>query len=772
MPMNELLYGRNDEPNIVAIETLPGKENVVQVFVRGETLDSYYDTYKPFAYTTSDEPAIRDINTNIEFTPLWGNNFYDILLECDNIKTLRWFARNANNVVLPMTQAQYLMITGKTLFKNMSFDDPVRLYLDIEVVTKEGYEFPNSNRPEDTIVIISMIDNRGNSWVLHGEDEKTLLKEFITTFREIDPDIIIGHNIFNFDLPYLADRFIRHRMDFALGRNGGEPTFFDTVIKFAEKSKAYTNCHIYGRAVLDTMFMAQSYDVIKRELPGYGLKEVTKFLGKAKDARVYVEGSAITFYWFNRRQELLDYALDDVEETRVLDEAFGQSTFFQTQLVPLGLQDTARYGTGTKIELMFGREYHHQKCSYPKADPKREFGGGLAGAPVKGLINKRCVYADVGSLYPTMGELLGISPKKDILGIYKPMNSELKKLRMVFKKEAQNLNKAGDPRAEQAKAKESLVKILLNTLAYGWVGWEYSDFNDYDEAERITINGQKVLLEMVKSGESVGGIVVKMDTDGALFAMPDGMKADDFIQQLNVDVKAWVKERYGNEHLMSIGNDGEYEKVLVIDKKAYVLYDGEKITMKGSTLRNRRLEPFCLKFLRESIEAYIHTTDIDVVLEIYNNYKDLVVKGNLTLAEIAKKESLNKSLEEYKNHIAGKRCNNSAVYEVALTQNRRYEKGDSLSYYISTPEMVETMIRKKPEMRAATTKIFQLAKSVKEYGGDYWTEYYLKRLNASAKKLAVFLPPDEFTQKFGIKLTKKELLKLQDEADDEDDDGE
>ena len=46
---------------------------------------------------------------------------------------------------------------------------------------------------------------------------------FGEALREIDPDIIEGHNVFNFDLPYLIARAERHGVPLRWGRDGSTP---------------------------------------------------------------------------------------------------------------------------------------------------------------------------------------------------------------------------------------------------------------------------------------------------------------------------------------------------------------------------------------------------------------------------------------------------------------------------------------------------------------------------------------------------------------------
>ncbi|MGO8190090.1 3'-5' exonuclease, partial [Rhizobium leguminosarum] len=64
--------------------------------------------------------------------------------------------------------------------------------------------------------------------------EEEVLRETVCLVRERDPDVLEGHNLYGFDLPYLMARCKRHRVPFALGRDGTEPRAFPSSIRFAE----------------------------------------------------------------------------------------------------------------------------------------------------------------------------------------------------------------------------------------------------------------------------------------------------------------------------------------------------------------------------------------------------------------------------------------------------------------------------------------------------------------------------------------------------------
>lgn len=395
----ELLYGHGVKENIVATEVVKDKSNIVEVFYRdGDEVWSEYITYKPFLYLNDEDSIFDELYEDTEVEKLLGSLHYNRILHFgDNADYMWWIKKNADDAFAPFTQSQWMIQSGQTQFKGMDFDDPLRMYCDIEVVTKKGYDFPNSSRDEDKITIISMWTNRGDAFILalnedgqtpRGEDvyrcksEKVLLEKWVRVVRNVDPDIMVWHNV-NFDMPYIRDRAQMLGVDLKLGRNGSEPNSFMTTIKFAEKSDDYENFQIYGRHILDTLFMAKSFDFIARTLDNYRLKYCADFLGGIGGDRTYIKGDEIADVWrgehgTHTRGDLIKYALDDVKETQLLDREWGRSIFQSTKMLPLPMQDVARYGTGNKFDLLMERQYYKYNWSLPKADEREDFGGGYA----------------------------------------------------------------------------------------------------------------------------------------------------------------------------------------------------------------------------------------------------------------------------------------------------------------------------------------------------------------------------------------------------------
>jgi len=556
-----ILWGRGTTKNIVAVETLPNQQNIAQVYrrVEGKVVHEAHP-YLPFLFVDSEDPNLKKFD-NYESIKLFGSNPLNLLVQDTNYGLIRAMSNHTRSYH-PLLQSQWMLRTGETLFTGMEFDDPLRLYIDIEVYTSPGYDFPNSDRPNDKVTMVSLLTNRGQGKVMVLNDdgnspqmdnvtlydsEKELLEALVVGIRKLDPDILLTHNGFSFDLPYLRDRMQMHDVKFGIGRNGSEPRTFTTSIKFAEKSDEYTNFHVYGRHVIDTYFLAKQFDSIARVLPSYSLKECAKFLGTVDD-RTYIEGNEIASVWdgshdTHTREDLIRYALDDVKETRILDKAWGNAKFQMTKAIPLPFQDVSRYGTGTLIDLLFTRYYLENLWSWPVPDPERKFGGGYAQTFVYGHIDEPLVYADFGSLYPTLAQVLNIQPKKDELKLFQDLITLLKAERYVYK----NLSKDGETETirNDAKAVDGSVKVLLNTASYGWIGWSFGAFNDYDEAERITIWGQKSIKRMNYEAEKLNGRVIRSDTDGSLIVVPEQFRGEDkeleFIGLLEDKVNEWLR---------------------------------------------------------------------------------------------------------------------------------------------------------------------------------------------------------------------------------------
>ncbi|MEO0741434.1 MAG: DNA polymerase domain-containing protein [Bacteroidota bacterium] len=653
----------------------------------------------------------------------------------------------------------YLMQTGRTLFKGMAFEHIHRLQLDIEVYAPDG--FPQPERPEHAVIIVALSDNQGWSRLLHARDssEKALLEETVRVIQERDPDVIEGHNIYGFDFDYLRKRCSLHGVPFAIGRDGSVPRQFPSSMRFAERMVDFPALDIAGRHVVDTLFQVMSFDVFKRDLPGYGLKVAAKYFGFADETRTYVEGSDIARVWDEDPARLLDYALDDVVETERLARHLSGSTFYLTQMVPMPYGQTARTGPASKIEALFVREYLRQRQALPRAAWGSQTIGGYTDVFVTGVVGP-VVYADVESLYPSIMLQYDVRPKDDALGVFPDLLRKLTDLRFDTKAAMKATNDAG-ARAE-LDARQTAFKNIINSF-YGNLAFSLALFNDFAEADRVAATGQDLLRQIIRLVRADGGTIIEVDTDGVLFIPPDGLRGD-------TEERAYVRtlsERMPEG--IRIGFDGRFQKMLSYKKKNYALlgYDG-RIKFKGSSLVSRSTECFGRRFVREAVRLLLNE-DIQGLHDLYLAQRDRILAHdwNDGVADFQRTETLKNTVEAYEADVQAGRRTRTASYELAKQRAAQTgqlpRKGDRMSYYLAGPG---------PAFEAA-----RLADAWDPAAPDEHTPYYLDRLDQVAAKFVpffetehqhrlVFSPEDLFGfDAAGIRLARTERA-LEDVEDD------
>ena len=216
---NPVLFGSDPAEGIVAVE--PIGEDAVRLFLRSEDRLEFCDEpFTPFILL-EDEKLLQDFKKPCEFEPLSSTNEYKFLalfeswLDCTKARThlskktrISPSSPEAPYLFLSDPTHQFLLLTGKTLFKGLAFKDLHRLALDIETATAPGYAFSNPSRQEDRILSVALMDNRGNEEVLFATEyaEREMLEALGARIQSLDPDVLEGHNLFNFDLEYIVTR--------------------------------------------------------------------------------------------------------------------------------------------------------------------------------------------------------------------------------------------------------------------------------------------------------------------------------------------------------------------------------------------------------------------------------------------------------------------------------------------------------------------------------------------------------------------------------------
>src|SRR3989338_2651994 len=600
---NEILFGHDSTPFITAVEF--DGENVVDIFFRnGNEVTSKKESFKPFIFL-EDTIYMDGWSGTYEAKRLKGGAYYKYLVLTESWSDLQRLLKHFKKVTGATSASlsapffylndpvhQYLLFSGRTLFKEMSFGDLLRLQVDIETYCAEGYEFSNPYRDEDRITVISLSDSDGWEYAISGReyDEQEMLEIMVEQINLRAPDVIEGHNIFNFDLTYIEARSRRYKVPLAIGRNKQIIKSHPSRLNIAERTISYKKYEVYGRHIVDTYLLAQMYDVTARNLESYGLKNVAKYFNVASSERVYIKPEKINWYYDNKPDELLKYGMDDVRETRAISEIFSQSFYYQTRIFPYSFQNTVIRGNATKIDSLFIREYINSNHSIPRTPQAREYSGGYTDMFYQGVVN-RILYCDVQSLYPSIMLTFNYFPKDDVLNIFRSLLGDLKDFRMKAKEMVSVANSKSEKMYFDAL--QATFKILINSF-YCYLGFAYGHFSDFDEANKVTAKGRSIIKSMVEWLEGNDCKVIEIDTDGIYFVPSDNIK--------NKRDEEGLIDELSNVLPVGINLElaGRYKAMFSYKIKNYVLlgYD-DKMIIKGSGLRSRGLELVQRKFMEE-----------------------------------------------------------------------------------------------------------------------------------------------------------------------------
>jgi DNA polymerase I len=594
----ELLFGHDPLPGIVAVERLGSHQ--VRVYRRrdGDVI-AEEDVLRPWLLAERAEPwhgrrAVASVET------LAGNHALRYLVEFADWPGLLDAAQGAQEAGervfrLRSPVEQYLVRTGRTLFKDMVFAEPRRLQIDIETTGLDARD------PRNQVIIIAVKagdDVEELYWL--EESEAELLARVSERLIALDPDIIEGHNLFNFDLPFLVARAERLGVPLRWGRDGSPVRIGTGAARFkaGPLTMPYTPAYVHGRHIIDTYQQIQRYD-IGGHLSSYGLKQAVADLGLTRADREFVPGADIAEVWRRDRDRLLRYALDDVRDVEVLSNLATPTEFYQTQILPRPYQAVATGGPGEKLNDLMLRAYLMHGHSIPTAQPSRGYPGGYAELLATGVF-RPVVKCDVESLYPSIMLTEGITSSRDTLGAYLPMLADLTRRRLAAKRESRRAVQAGQE-AERAmwEGMQGSFKVLINSF-YGYLGYAGGLFNDFDAAERVTLAGQRIVKQVVGNLQAHGATPIEVDTDGVYFVPPVDVDVPAAEEQFISEVASGLPDG------IRLSHDGRYAGMLSLRLKTYALlsHDGT-MTLKGSALRNRRMEPVLRRFLIDAARRFL-----------------------------------------------------------------------------------------------------------------------------------------------------------------------
>ena len=711
---NTMLFGADPTPRIVAIEL--GETGTVKVYRRekdGSTVVEV-EPFHPFVWADSDV-----VDLGIEAEKLAGDLKYGWRVTVDSWKeliALRNGLKNAGRDFFAFTDPvqHYLTATGRTLFKDLPFEELKRMQIEV---------LSFSDDSDDHLMSIALADNSGWEDVLIvdpkdvEESERSVLKKLTSLIKERDPDVIEGHNLFRFHLPYLVARATKTKTKLDWARSGGFLRSRPSRLQIAEKTIDYPKFTIDGRHFVDTFLLAQFYDVGMRTLSGFERADVARHFGFCdREELSALTGKELQRAYIGNDERFRQRALCAVREARAVAELLSPSYFIQAQIFPYNYQDAIVRGNATRINALFLREYFRQRHSIPEMPIVRGFEGGYTDIFFTGVA-RNVWHCDVASLYPSIMLQFDCFPQTDQLQIFRHLLTDLRTFRLEAKA---NMRAEKNPAKQRHfHALQNTFKILINSF-YGYLGFAQGHFADFDAAARVTQIGRDLLKKMIDWLNGQDAQVIEVDTDGIYFVPPDKIDIDELRKRLAKELPPGIEVEF----------DEQFDAMFSYKAKNYALLTSDaEVIIKGGALKSRGLEKFQRVFLEEMIKLIMEGKP-EAIVDLRDEFERKIRDREWNIDMLMKTDTLQDSLDKYRAKIAGSARNRAAAYELALASGRNYRPGEQISYYVkATPKKV-------PAYEAA-----KLASDFDPQNRDENVDYYVAKLDELVKKFAAIKQP-------------------------------
>uniref|UniRef100_A0A2P2I4Q3 DNA polymerase n=1 Tax=Hirondellea gigas TaxID=1518452 RepID=A0A2P2I4Q3_9CRUS len=530
--------------------------------------------------------------------------------------------------------------------------------------------------------------------VLSFDDEKKMLEAWAAFVRKVDPDLITGYNINNFDFPYLIDR-ARHLKSQSfphLGRIVSKKSEVKTSILQSKQMGKRENksVNIEGRTQFDLILvLLRDY-----KLRSYTLNAVSyHFLQEQKED---VHHSIITDLQNGNeqtRRRLAVYCLKDAYlPLRLLDKLMCVINYMEmARVTGVPLSYLLTRGQQIKVMSQLLRKAMEQDMVIPvhRGAGGEEFEGATVIDPKRGYYDTPITTLDFSSLYPSImmahnlcytslisspqhAQTLGLSSEdyiKTPSGNYfvkthkrKGILPEiLEHLLSARKKAKDDLKNETDPlRKKVLDGRQLALKISANSV-YGFTGAQVGMLPCLEISQSTTAFGRAMIAftkdevekkYTVENGYAFNAEIVYGDTDSVMIKFGVATVAE--AMELGREAAAFVSQKFVKPIKL------EFEKVyfpyLLINKKRYAglyftrpdVYD--KMDCKGIETVRRDNSPIVANLINNCLRKILIDRDPkgaveyakQIISDLLCNRVDisqLVITKELTKTEYTAKQA-------------------------------------------------------------------------------------------------------------------------------------
>ncbi len=520
---------------------------------------------------------------------------------------------------------------------------------------------------------VFMVTAHKLSHVVSCKNELECLEKFKAELIKLDPDIITGWNLINFDLVYLKSLFNKYKIPLDLGRDN-ENLRLRIESGFFRKSSADAT----GRQIIDALssirdpFIQEAPTIKNAEFESYTLEDVSQAilnsgkLIKGKFRHEEIE-SLYKKNTVENHQKLADYNLKDcelvyeiLEKTKMIDLAIERSLL-------TGLSLDRITGSIAAFDSLYIRKARSRNLVCPTThfgNKEERITGGFVQSLNPGLYNNVLIL-DFKSLYPSIIKTFNIDPasfleNKEKNSIESPNKAYFKNTSGILPEIIAVLHEAREKaKKEKRELSSYAIKIIMNSF-FGVLASPNCRFFNLKIANAITHFGQFILKLTKQEIEKLGYKVIYMDTDSTF--VESSLEKEKAVQlgeeiQSNINnfYKDYIKKNYNRTSYLEL----EFEKLYLAlmlpklrgkEEAAKKRYAGliekngkEEVEITGLEAIRGDWTEAAQEFQKELLLKLFRKEPLELFIK---SYIKKIREGRLD-SKLIYRKSIRKSLEEY-----------------------------------------------------------------------------------------------------------------------------
>ncbi|PVV04707.1 hypothetical protein BB560_000781 [Smittium megazygosporum] len=678
-------------------------------------------------------------------------------------------------------------ITAHEPIKGWSKVAPLRiLSFDIECAGRKGI-FPEPQH-DSVIQIAGMVKVQGESkpflrvlfalkdcapiigcQVISCPTEQDLLSNFAEFIRLVDPDVVIGYNTGNFDLPYILDRC--DHLKIPTGVFLGRLKNSRSVVKESRfSSKAYgtrdrKDVNLDGRVQLDIL------QAILRDykLRSYTLNSVSAyFLGEQKEDVPHNIITDLQNGNSETRRRLGVYCLKDTYlPIRLMEKLMFLVNYMEmARVTGIPFNYLLARGQQIRVTSLLYRSSKDQDFVIPAMDVERgsgteQYEGATVIEPMRGYYDDPIATLDFASLYPTImiahnlcyttlvskvaierlnlveNEDYIFTPTRDCFITTKKRKGLLPfilEMLLSARKSAKvDMAKETDPfKIQVLNGRQLALKIVANSV-YGFTGATIGRLPCLQISASVTSFG-RVMIELTKrqveeiftkaNGYEHDAVVIYGDTDSVMVKF--GTKKLEEAMELGKKASKMISEKFINPIKL------EFEKVyfpyLLINKKRYAgLYwtkttKYDKLDSKGIETVRRDNCPLVQMLVEKSLKLMLVDRNVDAAVnfakhcisDLLQNKVDLsqlIITKQLSKTDYAAKQAHVELAERMRKRDAGSapQVGDRVAYVIIKSSKgaQAYERAEDPIYVLNNGLQIDSKYYLENQLVKPLTRIFE-----------------------------------------------------------------